>query len=622
MKRWILVLAGLLVVLGAAAFFWHKAATERRVMGTMSVARGLLEKGRPQEALVLFQATKPPDADSASRAAWFDLEVAIALANRQFEMLGRLCDRDPAGFARNPEAVAWIERIDMTRGGRAPAEGAGSTGAAAPTASNAPLIGADKAILAGDPAAAKKVLESVKLEGNDEVNRLTRLALLEAGNQDKAWELINQAYAIDPKNADVRTFAGNILEEKGAVDLARRDYVAAVVSEPANPRARDNLAEFYIRQGMLPQAVKTWLETPPSDIAGIFYLKAWFWNRVGLGNLPPADPAAMGKLVATLASLPAGDFWSTTLNDVVTKSPLLADREETLWLRVLEELREGQDSAALRLLLGAQPEQTAHHAVLRASMQFLLEVRMGVDANSRIEIPDGRKQGHPFWQWLADNKSHPEALRLPWVIPTLLCVSGWPRAGVDVCKPEALADAPEWSAYALARSAQIVGDNARLKSFLAAIACDSPAMKVLRAEAAWTDNRGEDGRVILEGLLGQPDAGYRAAFLLSMYYLNRSKPTDVRRVIALQPDFAASVAGREFLARAALGEGRDDEALAIYETLGDTSDDARIYLSRRAFQAKDWDRAETLVRSLIADHPNEPAFLDNLNKIVEAKKAP
>jgi tetratricopeptide (TPR) repeat protein len=619
MRRWILVLAGLVAVIAvvaAAAFFWNRAATDRRVASTISTARTLLEKGRPQEAMVLFHATKPPDADSANRSAWFDLEVAIALANRQFEMLGRLRERDPDAFAKNPEAVAWVERIDMTRNGTA------ASGAAAQTAPSTPLLSADKAILAGDPASAKKTLESAKLEGKDEVNRLTRLALLEADNQDKAWDLINQAYAIDPRNADVRTFAGNILEQKGAVDLARRDYVAAVVSDPANPRARDNLAEFYIRQGMLPQAVKTWQEAPPSDIAGIFYLKAWFWNRVGLGNLPPADPAAMGNLVATLAALPPGDFWSTTLNDAVAKSPLLADREETLWLRVLQELREGQDSAALRVLLGALPGQTAHHAFLKTSLQFLLEVRMGVDANSRIEISDSRKEGHPFWQWFAENKSNPEALRQPWVVPTLLCVSGWPRAGVDVCKPEALADAPEWAAYALARSAQIVGDNARLGDFLAATRCDSPAMKVLRGEAAWTENRAEEGRTILEGLLGQPEAGYRSAFLLSMYYLNQNKPGDVRRVLAAQPDFAESVAGREFLARAALGEGKEPEALAIYESLGDRSDDARIYLARHAFQAKDWDRAEALVRSLIADHPNEPAFLDNLNKIAEAKKAP
>lgn len=606
MRRWIFILSGLVLVLAAATFFWHRAATERRVTATMAVARGLLEKGRATDAQILLQATKPPAKNSPNRAGWFDLEVRSAMANRQFELLRRLHERDPEGFARNPEAVSWLQRLTLAQGGEVP-QNAG------------PILSADKAMRAGDPDSARKALESQKLEGADEVNRLTRLALLDADKPEKAWDLLNQAYAVNPKSADVRTFSANLLEQNGDTDLARRDYIAAVVSEPANPRARDNLAEFYIRQGMLPQAVQTWLDAPPADASWIFYLKAWFWNRVGLGSLPPKDPAALGKLVSTLAALPAGDFWNSSLDDVVAKSPLLADREETLWLRVLQHLKDGKDSNALRLLSQSAPEQTAHHAYLRAALQFLLEVRMGVDSNSRLEIPEAKAAGHPFWKWLADNKSDPAALRQPWVLPTLFCVSGWLRAGVDICKSESLAEAPEWAAYALARSAQILSDNKRLAEFLAASSLNSPAMQLLRAESAWMDNKRDEGRTILESLLGQPDTGYRAAFLLAMDALTRNDAAEVKRVIALQPDFAASVAGREFLARAALAEGKENEAIAIYEALGDSSDDARIYLARTAYNAKQWDRAEALVRSLIADHPNEPAFAANLEKIQEGK---
>jgi len=609
MKRWVFTAAVIALALAAAAFFWNKTATERRAAATMAAARGLLAKGRSADAQVLLQATKPPDKASPSRAAWFDLEVRSALANRQFELLRRLKDSDPAGFARNPEAVSWLERIAMAKGDGIP-EDAG------------PILTADKALLAGDPDSARQVLESAKLEGGDEVNRLTRLALLNADKPEKAWEFISQAYAIEPKNPDVRTFSANLLEQEGKPELARRDYVAAVVANPQNLRARDNLAEFYLRQQMLPQAVQTWLDTPPADGSAILYLKAWFWNRVGLGSLPLKKTAAPGEFVASLAALPAGDFWGAEPGLFLTQSRALADRSETLWLRVLQELRAGRESEALKILARASPQQAARNTFLLATLQFLLETRTAAGGNSMPEIPEIKKSGHPFWKWLDENKSDPEALRQPWVLPVLFCVSGWLRAGVDICKPEDLADAPEWAAYAVARSAQVCGDSRRLTDFLAASPSKSPAMQLLRGESAWSDNRKADGQKIFEGLLGTPEAGYRAAFLLALEALARNDAAGARRIISRQPDFAGSVPGREFLARAALAEGKEADAIAIYKSLGDTSDDARIYLARTAYNAKDWGRAEELIRSLIADHPNEPAFADNLEKIQAAKKQP
>ena len=609
MKRWIFRAAALAILFGAAAFFWNKAATERRAAATMAAARGLLSKGRAADAQVLLQATKPPDKASPSRAAWFDLQVRSALANRQFELLRRLRDSDPAGFARNPEAVSWLERIAMVRGDGIPVD-AGL------------ILSADKALLAGDPDAARQVLESAKLEGNDEVNRLTRLALLAADKPEKAWALIGQAYAVDPKNPDVRTFSANLLEQEGKPELARRDYVAAVVANPQNLRARDNLAEFYLRQQMLPQAVQTWLDVPPADGSAIFYLKAWFWNRVSLGSLPPKNPAALGEVVASLAALPPGDFWGSDLGLLLSQSHAFADRAETIWLCVLQELRAGREPDALKLLARASPQQAARNTFLRDTLVFLLEARTGAGGNPLPGIPAIKKSGHPFWKWLDENKSDPEALRQPWVLPTLFCVSGWLRAGVDICKPEDLADAPEWATYAVARAAQITGDARRLAEFLAASPLKSPAMQLLRGESAWADNRKAEGRKIFESLLGTPDAGYRAAFLLALESLARNDAAGVRRVLSRQPDFAAAIPGRELLARAALAEGKEADAIAIYNALKDTSDDARIYLARTAYNAKDWGRAEALVRSLIAAHPNEPAFADNLEKIQEAKNRP
>ena len=611
MKRriWIFVLV-LLLAAGAVvmAVLWHRAAIERRAEDTIAAANTLLDKNRAAEANVLLQATKPPDADSPNRAAWLDLEVRTALATRQFELLRRLNGRNPDVVARNPEAVAWLERIAVNEGDDVQNPG--------------PILAADKALRAGDAAAARQILESAKLEGNDEINRLTRLALLDANDTGKAWELLSQAYAVDPRNADVRTFSANILEHSGNAELARRDYVAALVANPGNLLVRDNLAEFYLRQRMFPQAVQTWLDTPSVDGSTLFYLKAWFWNRVGLGSLPPRDPAACGKLVAALAALPAGDFWGAGPDKIVAGVRSLSERREIVWLRTLQLLKEGREDDAQRLLARAAPVNAADGAAIRAALEFLLAVRLGSTTSRTFEISASQADSHPFWKWLAEHRGDADALRQPWVVPTLFCVGGWLRAGVDVARPQDLTDAPEWSAYALARAAQMCGDRRRLGEFLAASPEKTPAMQILRAEYDIAAGHPDAARPVLEGMLGKPGAGYRAAFLLAMDALGRGDVAAAKRAIERQPDFAESVAGRELLARAALAGGDENEAVAIYEKLGDSSDDARIYLARVAFNARDWKRAEALTRSLMADHPNEPAFAENLERIREAAKQP
>ncbi len=608
MKRWILIVAVLAAALATATVLWRRAATERRVEETLAAVGSLLDKNRAAEANVLLQATKPPAADSPRRAAWSDLEVRTALATRQFELLRRLGEREPDAVARNPEAAMWLERIAVLGGGEAENPG--------------PILAADKALRDGDVAAARQILESAKLEGNDEINRLARLALLDAGDPAKAWKLLSQAYAIDPRNSDVRTFSANLLEQSGNAALARRDYVAALVANPDNLRARDNLAEFYMRQRMLPQAVQTWLDTPAVDGSAIFYLKAWFWNRVGLGSLPPPDPAACGRLVAALAALPAGDFWGAGPDKIVAASRNLGERREIVWLRALQELKDGREDQVQRLLARAVPENAPDAAGIRAALEFLLAVRLGSTTSRTLEISPAQIESHPFWKWLAEHRGDANALRQPWVIPTLFCVGGWLRAGTNLARPQDLADAPEWSAYALARAAQLCGDGQRFGEFLAASPERTPAMQILRAEFDIAAGRPEAARPILESLLGKPGAGYRAAFLLAMDALGRGDGDAAKRAIERQPDFAESVAGRELLARAALARGDEKEAVAIYEKLGDSSDDARIYLARVAFEARDWKRAEALTLSLAADHPNEPAFADNLEKIREAANGP
>lgn len=204
----------------------------------------------------------------------------------------------------------------------------------------------------------------------------------------------------------------------------------------------------------------------------------------------------------------------------------------------------------------------------------------------------------------------------------LFAVNGWLRAGLDLLPEGGLASAPGWAEYTMAESAQLCGDPARMNDILATSASDLPALQILKAQSAWSRNRAEEGKNLLEPLLGNPDAGYRAAWLLGLYYLERGELDDVRRVISRQPDFASSVAGQELLARVHLVLKEEEQAVAIYRKLGDTSDEGRLYLAHLAYTEKNWDEAEALTRSLINSHPNEPQFSRNLESINKARSAP
>ncbi len=654
------------VVLAAAAFAgfraWKSAAVEKRAAETIREANRLLDEKHTREAFLLVRSTRAPDKTSPLSPEWFDLEVRLAVATRQLDRLHRLQKKSPNRVARNPEAVAWLERLALLRpeavkavtesaaslpldqsapvapppaGWQASPEAtptvtttpsttpAPSAAPSQPAATpSSPLVRSDLLLAEGDTAKAREILGSTRLQGTDEINRLTRLALLEAEDDTKAWQLLSQAYALDARNSDVRTFSGNILEARGLPDLARRDYVAAYVAEPENPRHRNNLAEFYIRQGLPRQAVQTWLEAKPTPLAVSGFLRAFFWNRVSFGDQTlSAEQAATSPVLEGLTALPPGDFWSPALDASVDVDPALAIRGEVLWLRVLEALRTGNDPQAWQLLVRSAPEQTAAQSFLKDTLQQILAVRTGREG-AQVEIPEGQRTLHPFWNWLAEHPADREALSQPWVLPALFGVNGWLRAATDLAPTDLAADWPDWVPYTLAQSARLCGDNAKLQQLLSSSPPTTPAMQILRAESAWANNRPEEGRDLLEPLLGTPEAGYRAAWLLGMFYLNENQPDEVRRVVQAQPDFASSVPGRELLARVHLLKEENAEARAIYEALGDQSDEARIWLAREAFVNRDWPRAEQLTRSLMASHPNEPAFVANLEAIEEARQQP
>jgi tetratricopeptide (TPR) repeat protein len=115
---------------------------------------------------------------------------------------------------------------------------------------------ADEALRRDKVEEAIQILKSKSFSGTVDIGRLLRLAMLNARNPPEAIANLQAAYAADPKNLDVRSFRGQILE-RGARGLARVEYEAAVLAAQENPLMRDQLAEFYLRQQNYADAVQT-----------------------------------------------------------------------------------------------------------------------------------------------------------------------------------------------------------------------------------------------------------------------------------------------------------------------------------------------------------------------------
>ena len=107
--------------------------------------------------------------------------------------------------------------------------------------------------------------------------------------------------------------------------------------------------------------------------------------------------------------------------------------------------------------------------------------------------------------------------------------------------------------------------------------------------------------------------------LLAIHYGNNNEWDTVKQLFVQRPDWAETVAGAEIAARAALVAGQIEQAKQIYIDIQDESTESKLFLSRLAFQAKDWEQARELTEALIQSNPDEPAFYANLQAINEAE---
>jgi Tfp pilus assembly protein PilF len=504
------------------------------------------------------------------------------------------------------------------------------------------LLEADHLLARKLPDEARQLLKAAQLSGAEDALRHARLALLEANEPWKAMATLDQGLQADPMNADILSFRAQIEEAAGRIEDARLDYVAAVLAERKNPLHRDILANFYLRRGDLPAAAETWRDAAEDTGLGVYALKCWFWSRVCGVRLSKPLPAcrqqSWRELVTALAATPDDVFWSAALDVPLARVSGANERPEIAWLRVLEALR-SQDLASARKQLDSGFSRATERLWPGLALRLLvhLAAREGQDPRLPLagrELPPVPEDAHPlilgFSRWAArsdaaDSDQHLITwLARPYAAVGILFASGWAGAALRVGNAEKLVldpDAPEWFDYGYAKSLLLRDGNEPARKWLESLPTRSVAAELLLGEVLLTSGAVGQGLATLAKIAaGEGPHASRAAWTLALAELDRGNSVKARQVTLATPALAASVSGKELLARIALAEGARAETIRIYQELGDQSADAMIFLSKEAFAAGDFEVARKWTVKLAQRFPEQPGFRQNLIKIDSATK--
>lgn len=644
-RRLVTVLVIILVVavvgVGADAWRRHVIAVQReKVRGDVEqlLARGQLREARAGVQLFLRQ--NPRGLSAAEQAAWTQLDVRVSEALRDVARLIWLFDRQPRCLDGHEEAALTVLRALGTAGANPAAE---RLRAQWHGREQRPALwlayDADRLAAAGRRDEAIALLEGRTFAGAEDCARLMRLALLRRDDPAQAAALLQRAFAADPRNPDLRTFRGQVLEAAGQAGLARVEYVAALVAKPGDPLLRDQLAEFYLRTARIAEAVQTWRDGLGPEMPDFLWFKCLFWERVALprpGSAPACPPGPLEPAVNFLRQLPPSRFFdATAFASVRDGARLAASRQELFWLQLLQDLADGREAAALERLETRGYRGSAWdpelESVLRIVLKFRLQQRTPAPGDFAVQ-PRADSRHFLFDQverWarsaVEDVATLPpetrEFLSGPRAFAGILLAAGWIEAGLRLAGEQpADPGAPEWYRYAVAQGLRLNRGPAEALAFLRDQP-PSPLLDLVRGELLFALRRAPEAEQVMRPLAGRADdTGLRAAWLLASHELGRGDAATCEALVAGNARLAASPRGAELRARMALARRDLAAATRHYEAAADDSLEAGIFLSRLAFQRRDWAAARRLTEALVARYPDELTLQANLEAIARAEK--
>ncbi len=613
-------------------------------------AQSFLSLSKPYEAAVIITKYIPEiESQSEQGKKWLTLLVQASAESQDIQQLMHIYDFDPNAFNQNEDA-ALILADQLIAGGNL--SGYQTLRNHWKSQSGKPekwfILDADALILERKTPEAVEFLQSKSFEGKEDTPRLVRLALLHMNDQPKtAWNYLVEAQKKSPDSSDVRSYRARFLESVGKPQLALVEYLSAASSDPSNPHFKDQIADFYIRTKKYDKALQIWTETLNPPTADTIWLKAIFWNKLiapinfnWIGNTIPEGLYA--PLINYLLSLSPGQFWdSKSFDHTPNLQTYLKDEQITFWLRLIEHLKNGEEEQAAVLLQYNPFASNSWEPDLSKAIQRVINYRkngnltLPTEAAEQVKLPSPEVAENIFNgnfinqinQYGRKGMQDPTAtVKIPpdlhdllmsqEVWSALLISANWREAGLQLHKIRIIpSNFPQWVSYNLT---QAIRTNRGVVDALkfATLQKKSPTLSLLIAELMMIGGSPDAGLVELKKLSAeQGDVGYRASWLLSLIYMDKKQFNEAKAAIQGNPKLAGELAGQEALARIAVLQGDNETADKIYAALEQQSTEAKSYLARKAFQEKNWPKAQELTEALLKVYPTNQVLKDNLQKI-------
>ncbi|MFA6916027.1 MAG: hypothetical protein WC222_06500 [Parachlamydiales bacterium] len=514
------------------------------------------------------------------------------------------------------------------------------------------VLDSDKMLLDGDRLEAIEFLKSKSFEGKADAGRLVRLGLLNlVAEPQTAWKYFTEAIVKDPTNADLYVYRAKLLEAANKPAMALQEYGAALKMDPKSLYLRDQASEFFLRNRQYSQALELWADSLAAPSSDVIWFKALFWNKVLIPinfdwskHVPPEG--SLLPLVNYMLGLNKGQFWDdSSFEKVPDGQRYLRTQPATFWLRLLSALKKSKENEAIQLIEydpfqkeSLYPElelQIARVIMYRKNNTFKLGSLEAPLKESAAARQSPLRISAELFNQLDTIAAQPlkqnESPKIPADLDALLkskdafaalfLAGGWMEAALVLNTSEIVPEIyPEWYAHNLAQAIKINRGNEAAMEFLTRQK-QTPAIKLLIGEMMIAEKNVGSALEQLQSVYKDNNQyGYRAAWLMSLIYIDKKEYAHAKQVIDSQPRLKSDTLGQETLARIALLEGKDEEALQIYNRISATSAEARSYLARKAYETKDWKTARQLTEQLLVDYPNNPTIRSNMQSILENEK--
>ena len=489
-----------------------------------------------------------------------------------------------------------------------------------------------------------QLLESEELEGEYEIGRLVRLALLKSGvDVNDSWDYLARAYQINPSNPEVRTYRGRILENLGKLNLARIEYEEVAHKNPDNPLLLDQLGDFYARHDNYKGALDAWQKALNIFPIHSIVIKSLFWSRMAHPQsvdvtLKEEMEDDLVPFVHFLRALPAGAYWDDfSFSEIEGAKNILSHRQESFWLRLVQLMKDGKEKEALALLEINPFSQFVWHSHIENALRHILTYRAtGRFADATLypiltESELGASEDiHTFFVELDQMvktvrldlpgnslpKEWNKLLRSNEGFASTFIAGFWVEAGLNfIDEGTDLQEMPSWVPYVLCKAIQANRNDIEALAF-AENQEETPLMLLLRGELEMTTGNPQEGVQKVASVAGMNSIiGFRASWILSLAFLESGDPTTAKQIIDAQPLLKEHIIGQEMLARCALNQEDIDEATKIYIKIQDSSLEAKSFLARKAYKNKDYETAERLTQEALHLAPSSSTLRLNLQLI-------